>query len=520
MVEKYYEKICAGEEIRKNLISLRGALTNEKEKRSLAYLLAGDFAELTGLLAHEDPKVRKNAALILGEMESEDLLPVLFDAYRKEETLFVRPDYLQAMRNLDYQPYLPALKKRLAFLRETDQEDEGKKHRKEEIRALQQLILRYETPASHRFTGYDYRKAVILTVNRSQREATAGQFPDGKTTLLQGGVRVKDIALEDILPVRTYRELLFPIEGMVLPDAGPEEIGKILADGRLLALVQGTHEGLPPFCYRIELKSTLAPEKKGDFIRGVAEAFERFSHGMWINSTSGYELEIRLLQRKDGTYLPMVKFFTIKDRRFRYRKEYTAASMSPVNAALSAQLARPYLKKDAQILDPFCGVGTMLLERNYAVRARTMYGIDIFGEAVEKARINAAIAGVAINYINRDFFAFTHEYPFDEIITEFPQATQNTPRPRIRELYEKFFDYARGLLKAEAVLILYSTEPSFVRTEVKKYPEYRISESFMLNERNQTTLFVIQFGKKDRQTGTEQAQPAFVGTKADERRRQ
>ncbi len=495
MVKEYYERVCAGEDIRRNLISLRSALADEKEKRGFAYLLAGDFSELTDLLGHTDPKVRKNAALILGEMESEDLLPILFDAYKKEETLFVRPDYLQAMMKLDYQPYVPTLKKQLSLLRETDPGAEEKKHRNEEIRMLQQMVLRYETPARHRFVGYDCRKPVILTVNRSQREATAKQFPAGKVTLLQGGIRIKETALEDILPVRTYRELLFPIEGMAIPSNDPEETGKILADGRLLSLVQDLHEGVPPFCYRIELKSTLSPEKKGTFIRRISDAFEQHSRGMWINSTSGYELEIRLLQRKDGTYLPMVKFFTIRDRRFRYRKEYTAASMSPVNAALAAQLARPYLKKDAQILDPFCGVGTMLIERNYAVRARTMYGIDTFGEAIEKARVNTSIAGMTINYINRDFFAFTHEYPFDEIITEFPQATQSTPRPRIRELYEKFFDHAGSLLKSEAVMVLYSSEPSFVRDGTKKHPEYRIKESFVLNERNGTTLFVVEVRK-------------------------
>lgn len=496
MVKEYYEKICAGEEVRGNLISLRSTLSDEKEKRSFAYLLAGDFTVLTRLLKHEDPKVRKNAALILGEMESEDLLPILFDAYQKEETLFVRPDYLQAMRKLDYRPCLPALKKRLETLSGISTADEGKKHRNEEIRVLRQMVLQYEAPVPHRFTGQDYRKSVILTVNRSQREATAKQLPDGKITMLQGGIRIKEAALGDILPIRTYSELLFPIEGMIIPAAGPEEIGKILADGRLFSLVQGLHEGIPPFYYRIELKSTLPPEKKGAFIRRLSEAFEQASGGTWINTASGYELEIRLLQRKDETWIPMVKFFTIKDRRFRYRKEYTPASLAPVNAALAVCLARPYLKKDAQILDPFCGVGTMLLERNYAVRARTMYGIDILGEAIEKARINTAIAGVTVNYINRDFFAFEHEYLFDEIITEFPQVTQSRQRPLIRELYGKFFDHAGKLLKDEAVMILYSSEPSFVREEVKKYPQYRIRESFVINERKGTTLFVAEVKKR------------------------
>ena len=50
-----------------------------------------------------------------------------------------------------------------------------------------------------------------------------------------------------------------------------------------------------------------------------------------------------------------------------------------------AKLAQPYLKANAQVLDPFCGVGTMLIERNKLAPANPMYGIDIFGEAIDKA---------------------------------------------------------------------------------------------------------------------------------------
>ena len=48
------------------------------------------------------------------------------------------------------------------------------------------------------------------------------------------------------------------------------------------------------------------------------------------------------------------------------------------------------------------------------------YGIDIFGEAIRGARENASYAGEKINFINRDYFDFTHAYLFDEIITNMP----------------------------------------------------------------------------------------------------
>ena len=164
--------------------------------------------------------------------------------------------------------------------------------------------------------------------------------------------------------------------------------------------------------------------KKGVYIRKLSDALERASKGMWINSATDYEAEVRLLERKDGGFTPFLKLYTIKDKRFSYRKEFVSSSIAPVNAALTAELATKYLKENSQILDPFCGVRTMLIERNKAVKAKEMYGLDIFGEAIEKARINAQQAGCRIQFINRDFFTFEHAYLFDEIISDLPQVTQ------------------------------------------------------------------------------------------------
>lgn len=66
-------------------------------------------------------------------------------------------------------------------------------------------------------------------------------------------------------------------------------------------------------------------------------------------------------------------------------------------------LAKPYLKEDAAVLDPFCGVGTMLIERNKVLPARSLYGIDIYGQAIEGARENTELAGAEISYIQKNF---------------------------------------------------------------------------------------------------------------------
>lgn len=494
MIKDYYKKICAGQDVRANLISIREELKDEKNRRAFAYMLGGDFSVLCGLLEQEDPKVRRNAAFILGKMESEDLLPILFAAYQKEETKFIRADYLKAISGMEFGPLVSVFEKKLEELSNQDIPAEDRKHVNEEIRALQSMVMKYKKPERHKFQGYDEKPDVILVTNRCQREATAKQIEGGQISWLAGGLRITDVELGKILPVRTYSEWMLPIpmkKGQILSVDAPENIGQLMFEP-FLSLAQKLHKGRAPFLFRIELKGKIAADKKGIYVRKIADAMEKASGRKLINSVSDYEIELRLLEKKDGTYAPMFKVYTAPDKRFLYRKETVAASISPVNAALTAELTKQYMKENAQILDPFCGVGTMLIERNKCVKAGTMYGLDIFGEAIDKARENTSHAGCRANYINRDFFDFTHEYSFDEVISNLPQAVSESRKEEIADLYGRFFEKIGELLKPEAVLILYSTEPKLLKAAVRPHEEYRIAEEFIMNEKNQTTVFVIQ----------------------------
>ena len=497
MIREYYEKICAGKDLRANLIALRECLKEEKNVRAFAYLLGGEFDVLVKLLQADDPKIRKNAALILGKMESEDLLPVLFDAYKAEKTLFVRADYLKAISEMDYRPLLCELEQRLETLRSYETCAEEEKHIAKERRILQQMVMKYRRTRRHRFTGYDVPSELILVTNRCQREATADQIHGRRSALLSGGLRIHNATVEEIRQIRTWSELLFPIMTKPLAVTEPLRIGENLASP-VLEKARRMHEGDAPFLFRIEMRTKLAPEKKGAFIRKISDVIEQESGGMLINSVNDYEVEIRLLERRDGTFAPMVKFFAIEDNRFAYRKESIAASVTPVNAALTARLALPYLKEKAQVLDPFCGVGTMLIERHRAVKTGVMYGIDIFGDAIRSAHVNTELSGCRVYYINKDFFEFEHEYLFDEIFTDMPQVTSSKGEAEISLLYERFFEKASALLKRNAVIVMYTTQPEFVRREVRRYADYRIAESYMINEKNNTTIFVICRGKNEK----------------------
>ena len=495
MMKVYLEEIYAGKDVRKNLISLRQELKTEEKRRAFAYLLCGDFQMFLDLLKNEDPKVRKNAALILGDMETEEVLPFLFSAYQKENTLFVRSDYLRAMQKLDYRFYVEKLKKRLETLQSIELKEENRKHVREETAQLQSMILKYEKPKKHIFIGYEPAPEVILVTNRHQTAAVREQVTTGKVTQLAQGLRIKNGNLRELVNIRLYTELLFLVPDSRPISGTPWEIGESLAKMGLADFLERLHKKGGCFYYRMEVKGGMPLEKKGVFIRRVSEALDALCNGRMRNNAAEYEVELRLLQRKDGSFTPMIRLFTLPDHRFDYRKEVIASSISPVNAALTVWLARNYLKENAQILDPFCGVGTMLLERNKLVPADPMYGVDLFGEAIEKARENTKRDGSIVHYINRDFFDFTHGHLFDELITDMPRNEGVKGSADTEMLYQKFFERAPEFLKDEAVMVLYTMEPDLVRKIISGCGEYEKLEEFLINEKRPTFVFVLRIRK-------------------------
>lgn len=97
------------------------------------------------------------------------------------------------------------------------------------------------------------------------------------------------------------------------------------------------------------------------------------------------------------------------------------------------------------------------------MRANTSYGIDYKAEAIEKAKINTAAAGQVIHYIQKDFFAFEHEYLFDEIFTDMPFALGQKAQAEIEETYRRFFPGAYRVLKADGIAVLYTRDRKYVK---------------------------------------------------------
>ncbi len=493
MIGKTYENIVNGIEVRQNVSLLRKELKADGAKYGFLFELAGEFSVLEGLLYHEDPKTRKNAALLMGDLGDKRLLAPLYEAYEKETTLFVRSAYLTALKEFDYREYLPELKIKLDLLSKEELTEENKKHITEEMKGLSDLIILMEGVKAHTFTGYKKESELVLLTNRNFNHVVleqVNQMEGVRAKTFGAGLMVLTNNLEEILKIRTIEEILFALQKVKTCPAEPEKAARKLIDGGLLPFLKERHKEKAPFYFRIEVKSKMPLDKKSTFARKMAVELERLSDRSLINTTSKYEVEIRLIENKEGSWNVLLKLYGLLDQRFSYRLETLPTSIKPVNAALMLELAEDYLKEEAKVLDPFCGTGTMLVERHKKRKANTLYGIDIYGDAIEKARINTEEAHLIIHYINRDFFDFTHEYQFDEIITNMPAVTGRKTKEEIALLYKQFFEKSKTHLNEGGIIVLYTHNRELVEQFGPK-EGFTIKDKWEISMKEGTYVFVL-----------------------------
>ena len=494
-MEKQFCEVLEHVNVRSNLSNLRQMLKTEDARRELEALVSGHETELLLLLEDEDAKTRKNIALLLGDLKCGFAKDAIFEAYEKEETLFVRGSYLVALANLEMEDKVERLKEILNRLMHTPRNDDNRKHIEEEIRALRKILIRYEGITHHTFDAKNKSVSVILLVPRNLRENVKRSITCGRASIHSLGVLVETDDLLSLMQLRTYKEMLFPLElkdnAQFLP-SNPIEAATQLWESNLSELLYHLHKERTPFYYRVECKGGMSLEERSNFTKKFSSRLETLSEGCFVNSASDYEIEIRLIANKLGEFFPAVKMNTMKNTRFAYRKDYVAASIQPYMAALIMEVAESYLVENAQIMDPFCGVGTMLIERDIKVPAREIYATDTFGEAIEKGRSNARLAGEKINFIHRDFFDFKHDYKFDEIITNMPTRGKRS-KEEMDAFYDAFFKKAAEILEKNGIIIMYTNELPLVKKNLRLNKSFEPVLETCMQSKTEYYVLIIRY---------------------------
>lgn len=449
---------------------------------------------LKQMLYNPDAKARKNAALLMGDLQMSEMAQLIFDVYLKEEKRFVKSSYLDALANMDIEKLIPDIVDCKLKIESEDINDSNRKHIQEELRSINKILIKYQGIEKHTARTKGVNVEVLLLTNRLHREIVKRQIEGMAETegvevqIHPLGVIVKTDNVQKLLKIRTFKTMYFPVHVHTgnFVDNDPRKAAKQIWESDMYDILTNMHTAAGTFYYRIDYKGD------SEFSRKLASELDQISEGTLINSPSEYEIEIKLIPNKEGRFFCCMKLNTISDNRFRYRKNAISTSIQPSTAALIAKLSEGYLKEDAQIIDPFCGVGTMLIERDKLKPAREIYATDIFGDAIRLGRENAKEADVRINFIHRDFFDFKHDYKFREIITNFPVRGKKSKEEQDR-LYRRFFDKARQILADEAVIILYTNEAGFVKKQLRLNTDYKLVQETCMIKKTGFYLFVIKY---------------------------
>ena len=416
-----------------------------------------DGALLENLLRDDRPKVRKNTARLMGELEEQRYVPALATALSRETTLFVIPSMLLSLGNLGGSEAENALNEYAV----PDAETEEQEHNLKEIRdALKKAKDRFRVTGRKMCTVLKEEKDILLVSPEGFSKTLKGELEENgfSPRMTENGCLVRTDRIGELYRIRCAMEILIPI-GRNIPNE-PERIAE--------AFMPWTD--LP---YRIEVRNL--PNDRTRYIREIVLILKR------ENNPSSYDAEFRIETSDDGKHACLyVKLYNVPDERYDYRKHTVAASMHPALAAcLSRYALETFGKKEgAVILDPCCGSGTLLFEREKLGGCSGLLGIDLKEEAVSAARENAVSGNSKAKFIQKDLRNFRIRVPADEIYANLPFGNRVGSHSDNESLYAELVNRIPSWIADDGFAVLYTMEYRLLKKLIGRSTELEEAGSF------------------------------------------
>jgi tRNA (guanine6-N2)-methyltransferase len=144
-----------------------------------------------------------------------------------------------------------------------------------------------------------------------------------------------------------------------------------------------------------------------------------------------------------------------------YRLHSQTSSLNPAVAFALNHVAG--LDDKDRVLDPCCGTGTILIERQL-LKPCICVGVDIDPRAIVNAKENATAAEVTIDFKHGDITNkhFPDNY-FTKIITNLPFGLHSGSREHNKVLYRFLADEGRRWLKIGGIAVLLTNAKSLLR---------------------------------------------------------
>jgi len=468
-----WSKIISEDDPRSLLSVMRDILKKEKPKGMFKRTIGNSKEKLSALLSHSDPKVRKNVCGVIGELGDPAYLEALYNAYNAEEKLFVRYSYVLAIGNCGSAIDAEKLKKMFEDVVQNEKTAKGNdslvttnKHINEEKLALTRAIDKLCPLMRHEFTGFETPVPMLLTVMNYQYQLTIAELDeksiDGR--LVDDGILINERDIDKVYTCRTFYELLYPLADCTDLEFDYKIIATEIINANIVDFLNQCHDSdtISPFGYRIEFKTMDSNRERSDFVKNLSRELDELSCGSLKNSPSSYEVEIRIIERNDLCNI-FIKLYSFKDTRFDYRRNDLATSINPVTAAIVIKSIQNWLEPNAKVLDPFCGAGTMLIERSNLVQFGTLTGIDIFRTAINAATINSKLANVHIELLAEDTLEFMPYDLYDEIITNMPFDNRSATHNKYADLYSEFVTKIPSLVRPGGMAFVYTIEKQLFR---------------------------------------------------------
>ncbi len=449
---KLYSMIFGGEP----RAALRAAADACKKKKYREALKPHVIRDADKLMQIKDDKARKTAFALIGTCAAEECSQKLAHALNNEKTRFVRPSIILALGNsADPAKYLKG------YVIEPGED----KHVREEADALKKAMSKGMTAGLPAELSLPPRCTLTsLNANALRLELESKNYPFIKNKMIKGAFDTDTKAAGQL---RCYSEALFYVG----------ERGEYRRAANALDTI-----GLKGLSYRVEA-GYYSAEKRQGIIREVANGL--YEHG-YTDNPSAYSFEIRVIAGN--------MYALFKDERFSYRKTSIPASINPVAAAGIMRICLPYMKDNASVLDPFCGSGTMLIERGYIKKAESLVGVDISPGAIKAACENRKASGLKIALIKGDILGYGGAR-YDEIISNMPFGIRVSGHTSNMRLYKAFADKLESLLGRDGAAFLFTQEKKLFRETIGAKKGFTIvkEENFETGGLH-PTLFILKRG--------------------------
>lgn len=484
MREDSINDIIFGRNLRESLIVLKSELSDDEMIHNEEL-----YQALIKLLDSEDPKIRKNAAFILGRFKKSDVKYALLTGYHNEKIEFVKVAYLKGLSHQNCKSIINELREIQSEL--INNQDADKKHIQEQLKVLNPLVR-----------SYSFHKRKMVRLLHKEVDVILTSLPYYQFTLFEyilnykykpvgQGVLVRTKSVYDFLPLRNYHEMIIPIKGCSLMPKDADIIVKQLSQSNILELLDTLFDSSDSFYYKLTDNMRVKdPVMMSKIVKGLLEAFPT----QLLNVMRNYEIEIVFKELKRDRVNAYLKLSILENPRFDYRKEVISNSMQPYVAATILELAKPYLKDYAKVLDPFCGSGVTLIERCLMKPTAFALGIDIYAKGLEAAKRNSKAANLNIHYINKDALRYVNNEMFDEIFTDMPTFAQMKDHEALTKLYDRFFKRIHRHVKPGGYVFIYTSEISLIEKNLRLQRNYLtlIEHYDIPRGKNMHYFFIIQ----------------------------